>query len=108
MIAAAVHAFPVIFYDQFPVAGLNNIFLAGYFGLRQLVWSEIRSKEAAHFFDISRCGQRKANINKSTNHGDLYWIQSEIFLGKARIHTACMQQLSLKVVSPVMIGTDEP
>ena len=42
------------------------------------------------------------------DHGDLYWIQSEIFRGKARIHTAGIQQLSVKVVSPVVVGTDEP
>src|SRR4051812_12938975 len=31
MIAVAMQTFPVIFYDQFPVAIFNDIFLTGYF-----------------------------------------------------------------------------
>ena len=57
---------------------------------------------------INGCWRCKANINKATDHSDLYWIQSEIFLGKAGSHTAGMQQISVKVVSPVVVGTDEP
>src|SRR5882762_2984509 len=108
VITDAMQTLPVIFYDQLPVAGFNDILLAGYFGFRQLVWSEVRSKPGAHLFDITGCGRGKADINKATDHGDLYWIQSEIFLRKARRHAAGIQELSVKVVSPVVVGTDEP
>src|SRR5258706_351313 len=108
VIAGAMQALPVIFYNQLPVAGFNDILLAGNFGLGQLVWSEVRSKPGAHLFDITRCGRGKANINKATDHSDLYRIQTEIFLGKAGKHTAGIQQLSGKVVRPVVVGTDEP
>src|SRR5688500_9456609 len=103
-----MQALPVIFYNQFPVAGFNDILLAGYFGFLQFVWSEIRSKHGVHLFDIIGRGSVEANINKATDHGNLYSIQSEIFLRKVGIHAACMQQISVKVVSPVVVGTDEP
>src|SRR5687767_9631575 len=102
-----MEALPVIFYHQLPVACFNNIFLTGYFGFGQIVWSEIRCKQAADFFDIIGCRCGEANINKTTNYSDLYWIQSIIFFRKIAIHTTCMQQISFKVVSPVVIGTDE-
>src|SRR5215210_3055989 len=91
VIAGAMQAFPVIFYYQFPVAGFKNIFLAGYFGFGEFVWSEIWSQHGAHGLKIIGCGRGKANINKSTDHSDLYWIQSKIFFGKSEIHTAGMQ-----------------
>src|SRR5258706_4578598 len=96
VIADAMQALPVIFYDQLPVAGFNDILLAGYFGFRQLVWSEVRSKPGAHLFDITGCGRGKADINKATDHGDLYWIQSEILRGKFGGHAEGLQQLSVK------------
>ena len=43
-----MQAFPVIFNHQLPVARLDNIFLAGDFCFRHLVWSEVRSKPGAH------------------------------------------------------------
>src|SRR6185295_809392 len=108
MITWAMQALPVIFYHQLPVAGFNNIFLAGYFGFGQFVWSEIRSKHGAHRLDISWCGRSQAYIDKTTDHSDFYWIQSEIFLWKVGIHPAGMQQISVKVVSPVVVRTDQP
>src|SRR3954469_6069670 len=103
-----MQAFPVIFYHQLPVAGFNNISLAGYFGFRQFVWNEIRSKQGAHVFNVSRCWRGQANINKTTDHSNLYWIQSEIFLWKIGVHSPGLQQISVKVVSPVVVRTDEP
>src|SRR5450432_3129282 len=108
VIAVAMQAFPVIFYDQFPVAGFNDIFLIGYFSLGQFVWSEIGRKFGAHFFNISGCRRAKTNINKATNHGDIYWIESEIFGEKLGRHAAGTQQFSVKVIGPVVVRTGQP
>src|SRR5688572_13888784 len=108
MIGGAMQALPIIFNDQLPVAGFNDILLAGYFGLRQVVRGEVWSKSGAHLFDIRRCGRGKANIDKATDHGDLYRIESEIFRGKIRRHPVSTQELSFKVVSPVVVGTNDP
>src|SRR4030095_14110808 len=108
MIAGTMQAFPVIFYDELPIGCFNDILLTGNFGLGQLVWSEIRSKHRLHLLNILRCGRAKANVNQTTNHSDLYWIKSKILHGKAWIHTAGIPKISIKIVSPVVIGTHEP
>src|SRR5690349_21419295 len=104
MIGGTMQTLPIILDDQLPVAGFNDIFLTSYFGLGQLVWLKIRSERFAYLLDIRRCRCGKADINKTTDHCDFYGIQSEIFLWKVGLHATRVEELSTKVICPVMVG----
>ena len=95
-----------IVVDQLPVAVLDDACLVGNLGIAQVVHRQIGLGEAGKGIEIGRL-IGKADIDQPFEIAAMNRLQPVLRRVEIRTHIARPQQLSIQVIGPLVIGTDQ-
>src|SRR5258708_117468 len=106
MVRLAMVALAVVLHRELPIAVLAEIFLLAYFAITYAMRKDVRFHFAAHLLEVRGRFIGEADKDEPGDVSHVNHLQAEFASVEIIAHMLGMDEVSLQVIGPLVIGTD--